>query len=314
MRLYPYMRGQSDKERVRALASQQHGRVSWAQLRHLGVPKTTPEHWIADGYLTRVLPKVYAVGHVAPSYAADLWAAILYAGPGAMLTHTTGTSWRGLIDHTPRIIEVSTPRDIDSLPGIKVYARRRGLQRQVYKGLPVTSIPQLMLDLAATAEFRLVRNALARLDFLQILDVKALDAVSGSGNRGSKALKEALRIHQPRLARVNGRLEENFLTWCERQRLPLPGVNVWVHGVLVDAYWAEANLVVELDGGPGHSSRAQIRRDRNNEMTLRAHGVRVVRYDWYLVHHEPARVRADIEAQLSVGGPLATNVTKRARA
>ena len=308
------MRGQSDKEQVRALASQQHGRVSWAQLRYLGVPKTTPEHWIADGYLTRVLPKVYAVGHVASSHVADLWAAVLYAGPGAELSHTTGTAWRGLIDYFPRVIEVSTPRKIDSLPGIRVYARRRGLQRDVYKGLPVTSIPQTLLDLAATAELRLVRKALARLDYLQILDVNALAAACGHGKSGSRALQEALRIHQPKLEYLNGPLEEDFFTWCERQRLPLPRVNVRVHGVLVDAYWAEANLVVELDGAGNHSSRAQIRRDRSNELMLRSHGVRVVRYDWALVHHDPARVRADIEAQLSVGGPLATNVTKRARA
>jgi Protein of unknown function (DUF559) len=304
----------SDKEQTRSLASRQGGRISWAQLRHLGVADATIHYWVAGGYLSRVLPRVYAVGHVAASYTADLWAAILYAGPGAMLSHTAGTAWRGLIDDTPRIIEVSTPRNIDSLPGIRVYARRPGLERQVYKGLPVTSIPQMMLDLAATAESRLVRNALARLDYLHILNVDALDAVCGRGKLGSTALQAALRTHQPRLAYVNGRLEENFLTWCERQRLPLPGVNVWVHGVQVDAYWAEANLVVELDGGGNHSSRAQIRRDRSNELTLRSHGVRVVRYDWDLVHHEPRRVRADIEAQLSVGGPLATNVTRRARA
>jgi hypothetical protein len=250
LRLYFYMQKWSAKERTSSLASRQGGRLSWAQLRHLGIADATIHYWVDGGYLTRVLPKVYAVGHVAASYTADLWAAILYAGPGAMLSHTTGTAWRGLIDDTPRIIEVSTPRGIDSLPGIKVYARRRGLQRQVYKGLPVTSIPQGMLDLAATAEFRLVRNALARLDFLHILDVEALNAVCGSGKLGSKALQEALRTHQPRLAYVNGRFEENFLTWCERQHLPLPRVNVWVHGVLVDSYWAESNLVVELDGGP----------------------------------------------------------------
>jgi hypothetical protein len=308
------MQERRSKERVGRFSTRQGGRISWAQLRHLDVPHSTIDNWLRDGYLTRVLTKVYSVGHVAASYTADLWAAILYAGPGAGLSHTTGTAWRGLIDDTPRIIEVSTPRNIASLPGIKVYARRRGIERQVYKGLPVTSIPQLMLDLAATAERRLVRNALARLDFLKILDVQALDAVCGSGKLGSKALQEALRIHQPRLAYVNGRFEENFLTWCERQRLPLPEVNVWVHGVEVDAYWARANLVVELDGGGNHSGRAQIRRDRSNEMTLRAHGVRVVRYDWALVHHEPARVRKDIEAQLSVGGPLATNVTKPTRA
>lgn len=308
------MQERRSKERVGRFSTGQGGRISWAQLRHLDVPHSTIDDWLRDGSLTRVLPKVYAVGHVAASYTADLWAAVLYAGPGAMLTHTTGASWRGLIDHTPRTIEVSTPRNIDSIPGIRVYARRPALERQVYKGLPVTSIAQMMLDLSATAEFRLVRNALSRLDYLHILDVEALNDVCGRGKLGSKALQEALHTHQPRLAYVNGRLEENFLTWCERQRLPLPDVNVWVHGVLVDAYWAEANLVVELDGGPAHSSRAQIRRDRSNELKLRTHGVRVVRYDWHLVHHEPASVRKDIEAQLSVGGPLATNVTKRVRA
>jgi Protein of unknown function (DUF559) len=307
------MQERRSKERVGRFSTGQGGRISWAQLRHLDVPHSTIDDWLRDGSLTRVLPKVYAVGHVASHHVADLWAAVLYAGPGAELSHTSGTAWRELIDYFPRTIEVSTPRDIESLPGIKVYARRRGLQRQVYKGLPVTSIPQTLLDLAATAELRLVRNALARLDYLHILDVNALNQICGSGRLGSKALQQALRIHEPKLAYVNGRLEENFLTWCEKQRLPLPRVNVWVHGILVDAYWPESNLVVELDGGGNHSTRAQIRRDRSNELTLRAHGLRVARYDWALVHQEPKRVRKDIEAQLSVGGPLATNVAKRAQ-
>jgi len=38
-------------------------------------------------YLHPELLRVYAVGHRAPSVEADVTAAVLYAGPGAMLSH-----------------------------------------------------------------------------------------------------------------------------------------------------------------------------------------------------------------------------------
>jgi very-short-patch-repair endonuclease len=224
-----------------------------------------------------------------------------------MLSHATAAAWRGLIDYPPRVVEVSSPRAVDSLAQVCVHGRRRDLERTVHNGLPVTSIPQTLLDLAASAELRLVRKALARLDYLHILNVPALNAICGCGKPGSKALRRALEIHQPRLAYVNERLEEDFLVWCEQQHITLPRVNVRVHGILVDAHWPEHNLVVELDGNDNHSSPAQLRRDRANELTLRAHGLRVVRYDWALVHGEPLRVRRDLQAQLAAAGPLASS-------
>lgn len=57
-------------------------------------------------------------------------------------------------------------------------------------------------------------------------------------------------------------------------------------------------MVVELDGGDNHSSRAQIRRDRANELTLRGHGLVVLRYDWDLIHGEPRVVYDDLMASL----------------
>jgi very-short-patch-repair endonuclease len=73
---------------------------------------------------------------------------------------------------------------------------------------------------------------------------------------------------------------------------------VVVHGVLVDAHWPQARLVAELDGAANHSSRAQRHRDRSRELTLRAHGIRVVRYDWQQIHHHPTAVRDDLLAAL----------------
>jgi Protein of unknown function (DUF559) len=267
--------------------------VGYAQLRAIGSGRGAIEALIARGHLIRVLPRVYALGHLAPSREADLWAAVLYAGPGAALSHATAAQWRQLIDYPPADIEISTPREINSLSGIRVYGRR-SFERQLYNGIPATSVEQTAVDLAAVADFKLVRKALARLDFRHELDLAALEEVCGHGKPGSKALRRALEIHQPRLARTNGPLEYEFFEWCERWQVPLPLVNERLHGVLVDAYWPDRKVVVELDGGDNHSSAAQRRRDKANDLMLRAHRVTVLRYDWDLVHGRPRAVCDDL--------------------
>jgi hypothetical protein len=82
--------------KVQMLADRQWGRISAAQFGALGVESVTIVRWVGAGYLHQVHPRVYAVGHRAPSVEADLTAALLYAGPGAMLSHATalcGTAW-----------------------------------------------------------------------------------------------------------------------------------------------------------------------------------------------------------------------------
>ncbi|HEY2654854.1 MAG TPA: hypothetical protein VGI55_03635 [Solirubrobacteraceae bacterium] len=93
------------------------------------------QHAIETGRLHHVLPKVYAVGHRARSRDADLWAAILYADPGAMLSHATAAHWRGLINHPPRMIDVTTPRKIKSITGVRVYAQREP-KRHLHHRIP----------------------------------------------------------------------------------------------------------------------------------------------------------------------------------
>ncbi|MDE3132670.1 MAG: DUF559 domain-containing protein [Acidobacteriota bacterium] len=250
--------------------------------------------WTRSGYLQRVLPKVYAVGHAAPNREASLWAAVLYAGPGAMLSHATNAHWRGLIDYPPSSIQVSSPSGVRSLPGIKVYGRRTGLVRELHKGIPVTTIPVTMVDLAATAGPRVVHRALGQLDFQKLLDVDSLLGACGNGRSGAAALREAIAEYDPRYKYANGRLEEDFYDMCKRCGLPLPVLNTYVHNIKCDAYWPRQGLVVELDSELAHSSSGQRRRDRRNDLTLRSHGLTVLRYDWDLVHEQPDAVCRDV--------------------
>ena len=284
---------------VRQLADRQAGRVSVAQLGALGIESWLIARWMDGGYLHQVLPRVYAVGHLAPSVGADLTAAVLYAGPGAMLSHATALWWRGLLDRQPWPIEVSTPRRCRSLEGVKVHGRR-GCRRDWHNGLPMTTIEQALLDFAARASLDRVRYALANADYRQVLDVSALQIIAGNGRAGSPRLREALKRHDSKLARTRSPLERIFLPFCESYGIPLPDdVNVRVAGVLVDAVWWEQRLVVELDGKDNHSSWGQIQRDRSNELRLRAAGFDVNRYGTVQFEEQADLVARDLLARLS---------------
>jgi very-short-patch-repair endonuclease len=280
-------------------AGAQAGRVAVFQFARLGVSRTTVHDWVAAGYLQEALPRVYCVGHAAPSREADLWAAALYAGPGAAVSHLTAAWWRGLVDFPGSAIHVSTSRSCVSAPGVVVHGRRAGLRRTVVRGMPVTTVADTLLGLAAgTPDLRLVRKALARIEYARgTLDGVSLRAACRRGRPGSARLSRALDGHDPRLGQTNGPLEDGFFRFCERRArrgIPLPQGNVTIGGVMVDAYFPDHGLVVELDGDANHRTPAQRRRDRRNETMLRGLGLEVLRYDWALLEREPALVEADL--------------------
>jgi len=287
------MSGLSAKVRVARVADGQAGLVGAAQLAALGVETRESHRWVSQGYLLPRLPRVYAVGHRAPSTEADLWAAVLYAGPGAMLSHATALWWHGLIDRRPYPLQLTTPRRCGSIRGIKVHGRRT-CERILHKGLPTTTIERALLDFAAVAPHERIRHVLANADYHKVLDVSALQVLAGNGRKGSTKLRNALARHEPKLAYTRSHLERLFLPLCERIGIPLPEVNVFIEGVLVDAVWRDRKLVVELDGENNHSSWNQIQTDRSKEMRLRGGGFDVVRYGTRQLEEEDALVEDDL--------------------
>jgi predicted transcriptional regulator of viral defense system len=270
------------------LAGRQFGRISAAQLGLLEIHNQTTHRWLRQGYLHRVLPRVYAVGHTARTVESDLTAALLYAGPGAMLSHSTAAWWVGLAGSRPYRIDVSTPRRCRSLAGIRVH-RERSLERGWHKGLPVTSLEQTLLDYAAQTSLTNVRLALAQADYHRTLNVTAIAAVLKPGRPGSARLRVALERHMPQLADTRSRVEGAFLELCETYSIPLPEVNARLPGWTVDILWRKQRIVVELDGPGNHRTPAQVRRDRRKEMALRSLRFLVLRYsDEQVLHHGPA--------------------------
>ena len=284
--------------KVMQVADLQWGRISSRQLQELGASRSRITRWSHSGYLRKVLPHVYAVGHVADSVEADLIASILYAGPGAMLSHASALWWHQLVEHRPTLIQLSTPRKCASLPGIKVYARR-SLKRIHHRRLPTTTVSQALLDFARTAPVEKVVRALAEADYRRALDTPELHGLCGPGRVGSATLRQALRQHTPELARTKSELERAFRALCRRGGIPHE-VNHRVCGITVDAFWPDLGVVVELDGVQGHATPAQIARDRRRDLKLRAAGYIVLRYSYDQIVREPEAVLADVRAALAI--------------
>jgi hypothetical protein len=258
----------------------------------------TTSRWTGEGYLIPTnLPGVYAVGHRAPSVEGDLSEAVLYAGEGAMLSHGTALWWYGILDRKPFKTDVTTPGRAAPQRHIKVHARRQ-LKRSWHHGLPVTSVAQALLDFAASAPFNRVRYAVAQAEHDELLDLQEIEGILGHGKPGSAKLRRALQDHLPQLARTRSELERVSLPLCERGLIPIPEVNVTVNGVLADAVWRDSRVVVMLDGNRGHRTRAQIEKDRRDDLRLRAAGYTVLRYTWDQITKEPDAVLPDIQLAL----------------
>jgi hypothetical protein len=294
------VRKKNAKLRVARLAGPRQGRITTAQLRSLGVGEATIDRWARAGYLHARLPGVYAVGSAARTVESDLWEAILYAGPGAMLSHGTAAWWRGLIDFPVYPSHVSTPRRKRALPGIAVHGRRPELDRERHQGMPITSIAQTMYDLAAQGELRLVRKSLANLDYANSLHAPAIRSMCGQGRHASATLQWAIDNYEPLFAYTQSPFEDDYIELCESLDIPKPDrISVRVLGIPVDAVYDDAMVIVELDGIANHHTPAQVRRNHRNDKKLRDAGWLVLRYTTDQLADDPEGVRDEIIRELT---------------
>ena len=284
--------------RAAAVASAQWGVISLQQLGDCGVSKSAANRWRWAGRLHTIHRGVYALGHDALSTEGHLVAALLYAGPGALLSHQAAGWWWGLLDREPGVIDISAPGRRRSLDGVRVH-HPRVLDGTRWRRLPITTVSRTLRDLAAESSIEELRRALAQADYRRLLNIDEVSAACGQGCHGTARLQAALERHEPRIAMTRSELECRFLKECEAAGIALPEVNVVVEGWTVDAVWRAERVVVELDGRDNHSSPGQIERDRRKELQLRAAGYVVVRYTWAQVALEPRVVMADLRAILS---------------
>jgi len=134
-------------------ARKQHGVVARRQLLALGFTTKAIEYGLAIGRLHRTeFRGVYSVGRPELTKYGRLMAAVLWAGPGAGLSHQSAADLWAMRRHRGREIHLSLPavRKPRSRRGVAVHRRAVLGPRRVTRhfGIPVTNPTWTLIDLA----------------------------------------------------------------------------------------------------------------------------------------------------------------------
>ena len=166
-------------------------------------------------------------------------------------------------------------------------------------GLPMTSVPRTLLDLAQLLPFGRLEKAVDAADRRGSLDLIALASVLERyrGHRGGRNLRRILRGYLSTPGAEEG-IERDFEQFLDEYRFPLPQLKTIVEGLLVDCWWPAARFVVELDSKGWHKTWQDHERDRKRDAVLLRAGIASLRITYWRLHNEREEVARDVAAGL----------------
>jgi hypothetical protein len=265
---------------IAALAARQHGLVRLAQLLAAGLDHRAIARRVAAGRLHRVARGVYAVGHVALSREAHMLAAVFEAGDGAALSHLACAELWQVSRFRASVIDVVVPQRRRVKTATRIHRAPTLLPRDVtvYKGIPVTTIARMLVDLTDVLTDHQLANVIHEATFRRRFSLAATrDAIERSNGRHNlDVLERALALNAQGSAGTKSGNEDQFLHLLQLAGIPEPLVNTRVNGVEPDFHWPDLQLAIEIDG-PGHARARTQREDGQNEAKLRAAGYEVIR-------------------------------------
>jgi len=238
-------------------------------------------------------------------------AAVLAAGPDAVLSHWSAAALWMIRPNARSIIDITTPHKSRSWDGIRRHHKALPADEvTLEEGIPVTSVPRTIFDLAATEDVDSVASMLRESEYRNLWDRLSLpDLVERyRGRRGVRKVRLALqRITEEPSGRKRSKLEERFAAFLRRYRLPQPRFNDWIllgaKRYQVDCHWPGTNQIVELDGWQTHRTRSAFRDDRARDRALHVAGYSVTHLTWNQLDDEPEVVAADLRALLTRPAP-----------
>jgi hypothetical protein len=284
---------------VAAIAPRQRGLVTRRQMLAAGITTAEVRVRLERGQLQVVHAGVYAVGHRRIDREGRWLAAVLACGRGAALSYrSAGRHW-GLLPAGDELPEVTRPTHC-SRRGIVVHrARLRADEVRILEGIPVTSVPRTIVDLAAVLGPRQLERAWNEMEVRGLRDPLSVAAMLARhpGKRGTAALRQLIANRRPADITRND-FEEGFLALVDRFGLPRPRMNAHIalrgRFYEVDCLWECQRVVVELDGGAVHATWASQENDRERDRILIAEGFRTPRVTWRQMCDSPTEVAADL--------------------
>jgi hypothetical protein len=232
-------------------------------------------------------------------------AATLAMGPEAVLSHRSAGQLWGMARRSGGAIEVTRPANARQRVPITVHrSSLPGDERTMIEGIPVTTAPRTILDLASVVSKRQLERALNEVEVQGLTDALSIpDLLARYPRRRGSVLLRALLGDDTAIRGVTrSEFEERFAAFVDACGLPRPSFNadLAVRGrfFMVDCLWAGERLIVELDGRAVHGTRRAFEADRERDRLLVADGWRVMRVTWHQLCNEGSAIAADLRKAL----------------
>jgi putative AbiEi antitoxin of type IV toxin-antitoxin system len=287
---------------LRYLARNQSGVVSRSQAMRAGLSPDVIKFRISSERWTQLYPGVYAIFTGPPSRNARLWAAVLLAGPGAVLSHETAAELHQLTDTAAQTIHLTIPsqRRVRVVAGLCLHRSARVVEAvQAHARPPRTTVEETVLDLTQTARsFDDVCGWVTRAIARELTDEATLKAAMTKRGR----LRWRADLHEVLEAAVTGDhsvLEFRYHRDVERAHgLPEPGRQVPFTAKdgrrgRRDRVYEEYGVIVELDGRLAHPPENR-HKDKSRDNAAAAAGQQSLRYDWEAVTRRPCATAAEV--------------------
>lgn len=291
---------QSLTRSCRALLETQHGVIARWQLMDAELSTNALLTRLRTGRWRPLQRGVYAAFTGEPARIAVLWAAVLRAGPQAILSHESAAELDGLLNGRAAQIHITVPgsQRVRNVTGVVIHRSGR-IEHARHPGLlpPRTMIEETVLDLTQTV---------ASLDDAIALLARACadDLTTPFLLRWRMGMRAKFRWRDVLTAAlsdvedgVNSLLEHRHLNRVERAHgLPRAKRQVRVlrgrRREYRDALYEDFGVCVELDGRATHPAGTRwrdIRRDNANA----ADGIITLRYGWADINNHPCEVAAE---------------------
>jgi very-short-patch-repair endonuclease len=287
----------------------QRGVLARWQAPGVGLESSIIKSQLRNGRWRPLQRGVYATFTGEPGREAELWGAVLRAGPQAVLSHRTAAELDGLISARSAAIHVTVPRTkhVGPIPGVCVHRSERLAEaRHPSRMPPRTRIEETVLDLTQAAKTVdgafgwLCQACASRLTTPDLLltalhkrcKIRWRDIlVSALGDIGDGA-HSVLEIRYARDVERPHRLPR-----ARRQaRVTRSAGRIYLDN-LVDRY----RTCIELDGNAAHPV-AERWRDIARDNASAADGITTLRYGWPDVAQRPCQTADQIAAVLRLRG------------
>lgn len=298
-----------DERRLRRILSEQQHVVTRRQLIDCGMTRGAIQHRVGPGGRWRIiLPGVYAASDAPITAMQREMAAMLFAGPDAVMTGAFAARHYGLVASGPDYIDVLVPARVrrQSIRFVRLIHTTR--MPEAFRTGAIQIAPAARAVADAVRGYRGIDDARS-LICTAIQRRQCTLAEIGSELRDGPVRGSALLLRGLRDAATGiwSAAEGQFMTLIEGSDLPRPQYNVALYAPdgtplgIVDAWWGRAGVAAEVDSQEFHFRRGDWLDTMSRHNRITKHRVQLLHFPPTQITSNGAAVLADLRDAIAAG-------------